>query len=70
MDKLVQQADYSGLQDIVDACIEKMKAEYTTLLQAALTEALIDGLANSHGMQQAMKDVASMMIWRDKYSSQ
>ena len=70
MNDMIQHADYSKLQDIVDACIAKMKTEYAALLQNALTEALVGGLANSYGMQQAMKDAAHQMLWQDKYSSQ
>ena len=58
VEKALANADYSKLQDIVDACIDLLKTNYTDLLVDALSSLLIHGLTGSYALQSAISEAA------------
>ena len=58
VEKALANADYSKLQDIVDACIDLLKTNYTDLLISALSTLLVSGLTSSYELQSAMQTAA------------
>ncbi len=58
VEKALANADYSKLQDIVDASIDLLKTNYTDLLISALSTLLVDGMTNSYTFQSAMQAAA------------
>lgn len=58
VEKALANADYSKLQDIVDACINLLKTKYTDLLLSALSTLLVDGMTSSYTFQSAMNQTA------------
>lgn len=55
MDQMVKSADYSGLQDIVNKCIEEVKSNYEHLLVKAISASIIGGLINDHQFSEAVR---------------
>lgn len=55
MTQMVKSADYSGLQDIVDKCIEEVKSNYEHLLVKAISASIIDGLTYDYQFSQAVR---------------
>ena len=58
VEKALANADYSKLQDIVDASIDLLKTNYTDLLISALSTLLVNGLTSSYALQSAMNEAA------------
>ncbi len=55
MDQMVKSADYSGLQDIVDKCIEELKSNYEHLLIKAISAPIIGGLCYDYQFTEAVR---------------
>lgn len=55
VDRMVKSADYSGLQDIVDKCIEEVKSNYEHLLVKAISAAIIGGLSYDYQFSEAVR---------------
>ena len=62
VEKALANADYSKLQDIVDASIDLLKTNYTDLLISALSTLLVDGMTSSYMFQSAMNQAALRYI--------
>lgn len=58
VERALGNADYSKLQDIVDASVDLLKTNYTDLLINALSALLVSGLTNSYELQSAMHAAA------------
>lgn len=58
VEKALANADYSKLQDIVDACIDLLKTNYTDLLVDALSALLVHGITNSYALQSAIQEAS------------
>ena len=58
VEKALAKADYSKLQDIVDASIDLLKTNYTDLLVDALSSLLVQGLTGSYALQSAISSAA------------
>lgn len=55
MNQMVKSADYSGLQDIVDKCIEEVKSNYEHLLIKSISAAIIGGLTYDYQFSEAVR---------------
>ena len=55
MTQMVKSADYSGLQDIVDRCIEEVKSNYDHLLIKSISAAIIGGLTYDYQFSEAVR---------------
>ena len=62
VDRMVKSADYSGLQDIVDKCIEEVKSNYEHLLVKAISASIISGLSYDYQFSEAVRrEVAAVL---------
>ena len=53
--KLIENCDYSKLQEVVDKVIDSMVNNHETLLKEMLFEVIARGFTNSYSMQEAFK---------------
>ena len=66
MNQMVKSADYSGLQDIVDKCIDEVKSNYEHILIKSISAAIIDGLTNDYQFSQAVRDEVAVVLSNQK----
>lgn len=52
---MVKSADYSGLQDIVDKCVEEVKSNHEHLLIKSISAAIIGGLSYDYQFSEAVR---------------
>jgi len=52
---LIESADLSGLQDVIDKCIETLKTNYEEILKKVILESIISGFTNSGTFQNAVE---------------
>ena len=55
VDQMMKSADYSGLQDIVDKCIEEVKSNYEHLLIKSISAAIVGGLTYDYQFSDAVR---------------
>ena len=56
LQKILNDCDYSGLQEVVDKCIEDLKENYRNILLTAISESLINGLTNTYSFQNVIRE--------------
>ena len=62
MEKLVADCDYSKLQDVVDAAIDSLKADYEKILTKTITGCIIDGLTDQYKFREAVREAVREVI--------
>ena len=60
--QMLNQCNFSGLQDIVDEMIEDLKNNYHNILVEAMSKRIADSLINDYKFQQELTDVVQMNI--------
>lgn len=63
MMRAVAEADYSGLQDVVDAAIDQLKKNYSQILICAVSDMIVKGIVDSQSLSDKVKFVAAEQIW-------
>lgn len=63
MMRAVAEADYSGLQDVVDAAIDQLKKNYSQILICAVSDMITKGIVDSQSLSDKVKFVAAEQIW-------
>ena len=61
---LVKSCDYSKLQEVADACCEKLKTDHDTILKEIMLNAIVSGLTNNFYIH----DMISTTIKNEIYS--
>jgi len=59
MQKAVANADYSGLQSVVDVCIEQLKTNYSQILVAAVSSLLANSFVYSNALESQVRMIAA-----------
>lgn len=57
--KLINDCDYSGLQEVADKCITNIKENSDKILKDILAEMMIRGLCDKYNFQERVKDAIS-----------
>lgn len=60
MQKAVAGADYSGLQSIVDVCIEQLKTNYSKILIGAVSNLIANSFIYSSALEDHVKMIAAV----------
>ena len=63
-------ANYDGLQDVVDKCIDVLKDKYPQLLQDVVARIIVNSLVDSYGLHQAMSDTVTKMLDAERAKAQ
>lgn len=66
--KIIESTDCSGLQDVMDKCIDHIKNNYDTLLKEIISEMIVSGLTNRYAFQDTLKNTIDQKIYRIKRS--
>ena len=61
---MLEKLDYSGLQDVVDKCVNDLKENHKDILEELLLNALVGGLSNSYSFQEVLKETIHHEILR------
>lgn len=69
MEKLVASCDYSKLQDVVDAAIDSLKADYNKILIDTISECIVRGMTDHYGFRQAVEDSVRSIIAQNNNNS-
>lgn len=69
MEKLVAGCDYSKLQDVVDAAIDSLKADYNKILIDTISECIVRGMTDHYGFRQAVEDSVRSIIAQNNNNS-
>lgn len=59
MQKAVANADYSGLQSVVDVCIEQLKTNYPQILVGAVSSLLANSFIHSGALEDQVRMIAA-----------
>ena len=62
--KIINNCDYSKLQDIVDAAIEDLKTKHEHLLKEILCDTIIKGLVDNYSFKQSLSEIVSNELMR------
>lgn len=62
--RMVELCDMSKMQEIVDACIDKLRDDYMNLLKEVISDAILHGLMDSYNMKRSMEDAIRETIYR------
>ena len=61
---VISKADYSGLQDVVNNCIDTLKKDYTNILLGAISSMITSTILGSYALQDEIRMVAQDQILR------
>lgn len=61
--RAVSEADYSGLQAVVDAAIDQLKKNYSQILICAVSDMITHSIVDSQSLSNMVKAVAADQIW-------
>ena len=53
--KIIESCDFSGLQEVVDKCIDKLKNNYDIVLKDILADMFVESLANNYAFNNSLK---------------
>jgi hypothetical protein len=70
MDQMVKSADYSGLQDVVDKCIEEVKSNYEHLLIKSISSAIIRGLRYDYQFGEVIEEHVNIALSKKENQNQ
>ena len=62
--RMVELCDMSKMQEIVDACIDKLRDDYMNLLKEVISDAILHGLMDSYNMKRSMEDAIRETIYK------
>ena len=54
--KLIEECDYSKLQEVVDVYIERLKTNHKSILNDLLLDALVNGLTERHSFRSSLNE--------------
>lgn len=63
-EKLIQNLDYSGLQEVADKCIEDLKEHYKDIIEKILLEMMVKGLTDTYSFKDKVSQVMSDIMNR------
>ena len=61
---MLDKLDYSGLQEVVDKCVNDLKENHKDIIEKLLLNLMIDGLTNTYGFRSAVEMAASDVVHR------
>lgn len=61
--RAVSEADYSGLQAVVDAAIDQLKKNYSQILICAVSDMITHSIVDSQSLSNMVKAVAADQVW-------
>lgn len=62
-EKLIQNLDYSGLQEIADKCIEDLKKHYKDIIEKVLLEMMVEGLTDTYSFNDKVRQTMSDIMY-------
>ena len=64
--KIIESTDCSGIQDVMDKCVDHIKNNYDTLLREAISDMIVSGLTNKYLFQDSLKSTIDQKIYELK----
>ena len=62
--EMFKQLDYSGLQDVVDKCIEELKTNYRDIIDKILLETMVAGMTKTCAFQDTVSSTVRDIIYQ------